>query len=118
MQGGYESMIQLLDTNGAPLTGVSAIVVNVTATNTTADGYLTLWPNTGPLPLASDLNFLPGQTVPNLVVLQLGANASFRIYNAAGNTDVVMDVVGFYGTQDAAFASTTMGAFRARTLRP
>jgi hypothetical protein len=70
------------------------------------------------VPLASDLNFLPGQTVPNLVVLQLGASATFRIYNPAGSTDVVIDVVGFYGTQDAAFASGAMRAYAAApTLR-
>jgi hypothetical protein len=46
-------------------------------------------------------------------VLQLGANASFRIYNPAGSTDVVVDVVGFYGTQDAAFASGAMRAYAA-----
>jgi Fibronectin type III domain/NHL repeat len=111
LQAGYEYSIQLLDPQGAPLAGISAVVVNVTATNPTAAGYLTLWPDSVTLPLASDLNFLPGQTVPNLVVLQLGANATFRIYNPAGSTDVVIDVVGFYGTQDAAFASGAMRAY-------
>jgi hypothetical protein len=51
--------------------------------------------------------------VPNLVVLQLGPNATFRMYNQAGDTDVVMDLVGFYGTQDAAFASGAMRAYAA-----
>jgi len=111
LQGGTEYLIQLLDSHGAPLTGVSAIVVNATATNTTAPGYLTIWPNTITLPVASDLNFLAGQTVPNLIVLQLGAGATFRIYNAAGNTDVAMDLVGFYSTQDAAVPNTPLHAY-------
>jgi hypothetical protein len=115
LKGSYEYDIQLLDANGAPLTGISAIVVNVTATNTTVAGYLTLYPSSSTLPVASDLNFLPGQTVPNLVVLQLGADATFRIYNSAGTTDVVIDLVGFYGTQDAAFPS---GAMRAYSVAP
>ena len=106
--------IQLLDANGRPLTGISAVVVNVTATDTTAAGYLTLWPDNGtPQPYppdVSDLNFLPGQTVPNLVVLQLGAQSTFDILNPEGNTDVVIDVVGFYGTQDAALAAATVVA--------
>ena len=116
LQPGYEYSIQLLDSHGVAVTGVSAIVVNVTATNTTAAGYLTLWPNTVTLPVASDLNFLPGQTVPNLVVLQLGANATFLIFNPYGDTDVVIDLVGFYGTQDAAFPSAAMRAYLAPTL--
>lgn len=44
-------------------------------------------------------------------MLQLGANARFRIYNAAGDTNVVIDLVGVYGTQDAAFAGTRMRAY-------
>ncbi len=116
LQPDYEYSIQLLDSNGVAVTGVTAIVVNVTATNTTAAGYLTLWPNTVTLPVASDLNFLPGQTVPNLVVLQLGANATFRIFNPYGETDVVIDLVGFYGTQDAAFPSAAMRAYKVPTL--
>ena len=91
------------------------MVVNVTATDTTAAGYLTLWPDNGtPQPYppdVSDLNFLAGQTVPNLLVLQLGAQSTFDILNPAGTTDVVIDIVGFYGTQDAAVAGATMHAF-------
>jgi hypothetical protein len=97
------------------LTGVSAVVVNVTATDTTEAGYLTLWPDNGtPQPYppdVSDLNFLAGQTVPNLVVLQLGPQSTFDILNPAGTTDVVIDVVGFYGTQDAALSSSAMRAY-------
>ena len=79
------------------------VVVNVTVTNPTAPSYLTLWPDGTQQPLASDLNFMPGQTVPNLVVLKLGPSSpSFDIYNAAGSTDVVIDLVGFYGTPQAA----------------
>jgi len=93
----------LTDQNGAPVVGVSAVVVNVTVTNPTAPSYLTLWPDGTQRPLASDLNFMPGQTVPNLVVLKLGPSSpSFDIYNAAGSTDVVIDLVGFYGTPQAA----------------
>jgi hypothetical protein len=38
-----------------------------------------------------------GQTVPNLVIVQLGTNGSIDLYNLQGNTDVVLDVVGWYG---------------------
>jgi len=37
-----------------------------------------------------------GQTKPNLVVVRLAADGSISLYNAAGSTDVVIDVVGYY----------------------
>jgi hypothetical protein len=46
--------------------------------------------------VASDLNVTSGPAVPNLVVVRLGSNGVVDIYNAAGTTDVIADVVGYY----------------------
>jgi hypothetical protein len=73
-----------------------AVVMNVTVTNTTLSSYLTVWPDLVTRPTASDLNWVAGQTVPNLVIVQLGTNGSIDLYNLQGNTDVVLDVVGWY----------------------
>jgi Tol biopolymer transport system component len=81
---------------GVPPSGASAVVVNLTATDPTAGSYLTAFPTGGAVPVASNLNFGPGQTVPNLVVVKLGAGGKFSVYNAQGNTDVIADVVGWY----------------------
>jgi hypothetical protein len=75
----------------------TAVVLNVTVTNATAGGYLTLFPDGAAQPTTSDLNFTAGQTIPNLVVVRVGANGKLDIYNAAGTTDVIADVVGWYG---------------------
>jgi hypothetical protein len=72
-------------------------VLNVTVTNPSAASYLTAWPAGAVQPLASDLNYVAGQTVPNLVVVKLGANGAIDLFNATGSTDVVVDVVGWYG---------------------
>jgi hypothetical protein len=74
----------------------AAVVLNVTVTNTTAASYLTVWPDGSARPTASDLNWVAGQTVPNLVVVKLGANGMVDVYNLAGSTEVVIDVVGWY----------------------
>jgi hypothetical protein len=71
-------------------------------TNPTAPSYLTVWPDGTPRPLAFDLNLAARQTIPTLVVVNLEAPATFDVYNAAGTTDVVTDLVGFYGTLQAA----------------
>lgn len=75
----------------------TAVVLNVTVTNPTAASYLTAWPDGATQPLASDLNYLAGLTVPNLVVVKVGTNGSIDLYNAFGTTDVIVDVVGWYG---------------------
>jgi hypothetical protein len=95
--GGALNTFQLLDQNNQPVTGVSAVVFNVTVTNTSASSYVTLWPAGPPRPTVSDLNFTAGETVPNLVVVKLGTNATIDIYNAVGQTDLIMDMVGYYG---------------------
>jgi hypothetical protein len=75
----------------------TAVVLNVTAVNPATASYLTLFPDGAAQPTTSDLNFMAGQTIPNLVVVRVGANGKLDIFNAAGATDVIADVVGWYG---------------------
>jgi hypothetical protein len=83
---------------GVPATGAKAVVLNVTVVNPTGASALTVWPSDAVgRPLASDLNFTAGQTVPNLVVVKLSANGQIDIFNAFGTTNVIVDVVGWYG---------------------
>jgi hypothetical protein len=90
-------MVQIAGQGGVPATGVSGVVLNVTVTNTTGASFLTVYPSDAPTrPLASDLNWSPGLTVPNLVMVKLGADGKIAIYNSAGSTDVIADVVGWY----------------------
>ncbi len=75
----------------------TAVVLNVTVTNPTSAGYLTVWPDGNSRPLASDLNFERGQTRANLVVVKVGADGKVDLFNLAGSTDVVIDIVGWFG---------------------
>ncbi len=79
---------------GVPASADS-VVLNVTAVQPTAGGYLTVWPSSQTRPLASSLNFPAGATVPNLVIAKIGTNGKVGIYNANGTTHVVVDVVGY-----------------------
>jgi len=87
--------VQVGGVDGVPSTA-SAVVANLTVTDTTAASYLTAWPDGATRPNASDLNWTAGRTVPNLAVVELGPDGKVDLYNAAGSTDVVLDVVGFY----------------------
>lgn len=82
---------------GVPAAGAQAVVVNVTATETNAHGFLTVFPSGAARPLASNLNWAPGQTRPNLVIVPVGTDGRIDIYNNAGLAHVVVDVVGWYG---------------------
>jgi hypothetical protein len=75
----------------------SAAVLNVTAVNTSLPGFLAVYPaGTTQPPLVSNLNFTADETVANLVTVPLSATGMATIYNSAGNTDVLVDVEGYY----------------------
>ncbi len=93
--------LQVSGRGGVPTSGVSAVVLNVTAVEPSATGYVTAYPTGEARPLASNLNFVPGQTVPNLVVVKLGAGGRASLYNATGTVHLVADVAGWYGTGTA-----------------
>ncbi|WP_371480312.1 PKD domain-containing protein [Kitasatospora sp. NBC_00315] len=74
-----------------------AVVLNVTSTDATADSHLIVYPTGANRPAASNLNFGPGRTVPNQVIVPVGADGSIDLYNHLGSTDVIVDVFGYYG---------------------
>lgn len=98
LPAGERRQIKVTGVGGVPDSGVDAVVMNVTVTNATAAAYLTVYPyddvdNTPPL--ASNLNFVRGQTVPNLVVARVGDAGQVSIFTNAGSADVIFDVTGW-----------------------
>lgn len=75
-----------------------AVVVNVTATGSTAASYLTAYPTGSTAPNASNLNFAAGQTVAGLSVVKVGTAGQISFATAGGTTDVVVDLVGYFNT--------------------
>ena len=88
--------VQVTGRGGVPAAGVSAVVMNVAVTEPTAVSYLTVFPSGEAKPWAANLNYVPNQTVPNLVVAKLGAGGRASIANAAGSTQVIADVAGWF----------------------
>ena len=85
-----------------PSAGAGAVSLNVTVTEPTASGFLTVWPAGRSQPLASNLNFVPGQTVPNAVIAGVNANGEVSIFNSAGNSQVIVDITGWFAVSDSA----------------
>jgi YVTN family beta-propeller protein len=104
--GGYDAPVgpgqtislQVEGVDGVPASGVTAVVLNVTATDPTASSYVTVYPDGSTRPVASNLNFTAGETIPNLVVVPVGADGKIDFYNNAGSTDLVADLEGYYTT--------------------
>ncbi len=103
--GGSTLALTVRGRGGVPATGVSAVVMNVTVTNPTAASHVIVWPNLEKRPTASNLNFVPGETVPNLVTIGVGSNGKVSLYLNAGSADLVADVVGYYGDGSGGGAS-------------
>ncbi|HKA03264.1 MAG TPA: hypothetical protein VKD67_03015 [Acidimicrobiales bacterium] len=91
---GEARAIQVAGQAGVP-GDATAVVLNVTVTEPTFAGFVTVWPAGAPMPLASTLNFVAGQTVPNLVMVKLGDGGQVSFLNSAGSSHLLADVVGY-----------------------
>ena len=102
--------------NGIPASGVSAVLLNVTAVGAGAPGpgFMSVIPKPprvgdvfndqgsyGAFPNTSNLNLESADPTPNLVLARVGAGGKIRIYNYLGPTHVIADVAGWFGTGGA-----------------
>ena len=100
--------VQVAGAGGVPGTGATAVVLNVTVTGTTANGgYMIVYPAGQATPLASNLNWRAGQTVPNRVVVPIGTGGKVSFTNAGGNAQLIVDVNGYFTDTTASGASFT-----------
>ncbi|MDG4806687.1 hypothetical protein O7634_07945 [Micromonospora sp. WMMD1120] len=91
--------------NGVPEQDISAVVLNVTATQPTTAGFLQVYPTGGPADISS-VNFVAGETVPNLVTVPVLKERSVVIVNnSGGTTHVVADLQGYYSASGSGFRS-------------
>jgi hypothetical protein len=89
--------------------GVTGVILNVTAVQPTAGGWLTVYPDDVQPPLASNLNYLANQDVPNLVTVRVPPSGNVNFRTALGAAYVLADVVGYYTT--GAINATNQGRF-------
>ncbi|MFI8826930.1 hypothetical protein ACIGXE_24400, partial [Streptomyces sp. NPDC053431] len=92
---GQTVTLQVAGVSGIPASGVTAVVMNVTAVAPTATGFVSVFPDGTARPATSNLNFTAGTTIPNLVVVPV-VNGRVSFYNHAGSVDLLADVAGYY----------------------
>jgi hypothetical protein len=81
-----------------------AVVLNVTGVTPTSGTHVTIWPE-GALPTAASLNLSAGAVRGNLVVAAIGSDGAIRFRNAGGWVDLVVDVMGWYDPDGAAYVA-------------
>jgi hypothetical protein len=75
-----------------------AVAMNITVTQPTAPGYITLHPVGVSLPLASTLNYRIDQTRANNAIVGLGAGGGLAVFcgQTTGTTHFIIDVTGYF----------------------
>ena len=91
--GGVVTEVKVAGRGGVPA-DVKSVAINLTAINPTAVGFATVFPCGELIPLASTLNFTPGDIVPNAAMVKVGAGGSVCVYSNV-ETDFVLDVNGY-----------------------
>jgi hypothetical protein len=94
----------VLDVDAVTRCGVSplatAVVLNVTATQPTSLGSLTIYPaSLAQAPGTSNLNFHGGQTRANNALMMLSPDGQIKlrpVLSGGGTTHLIVDVVGFF----------------------
>jgi len=93
--GGQTISLPVLGRAGVPASGVGYVVLNLTATDATAAGFVSAWPAGTDRPLTSVLNLSEiGQTRANAVFAPVGSDGSVELFSQSG-TDLVVDVTGW-----------------------
>ncbi len=81
--------------SGVPA-NASAVVVNLEALSPTLTTSITGWPAGQAAPAGVDLRVPAGEDRANLAVIPIGAGGAVSLKTAAGSTDLIVDLVGYY----------------------
>ena len=94
-------LVRLTGVGGVPASGVSSVVLVLTAVSPSASTYLSVHPADEARPVASAINAARGETVAVLVVARLSADGRIAIFNHAGSAHVAADVLGYHTARAA-----------------
>jgi len=98
LAGGAARTFEIANHCGIPTTA-TAISANITITRPTTAGYLTLYPSGSTPPLASVINFRPGQTRANNAIVPLGASGRLDVLcgmASSNSVDFILDLNGYF----------------------
>jgi hypothetical protein len=83
-------------------TGTQSVAISVTAVDTAAAGFVTVWSADQPQPLASTITWSqPGEVRANGTIVQLSPTGAISLFSSAA-TDIVVDVSGVFSAASSA----------------
>ncbi len=86
----------VLGVAGVPATGVGSVLLRVSVIAPTAATYLTVFPDGATRPSVSMVNAGATQTLSNTAFVRPAANGKLSVYNSAGNTQIFIEVQGYF----------------------
>jgi hypothetical protein len=86
--------LQIGERLGVP-TAIRAAMLNITVTEASAPGFITVYPCGAARPVASTINYVPGTTVANLAIATTSLDGKVCIYTQTA-THLVVDVSGYH----------------------
>ena len=87
---------QVTGVGGVPATGVTAVLIDVTAVTTSSATFLTVFPQGNPRPNLSTMNATANQIISNSAVVNVPANGKLSVLTNGGGTHIVIDVQGYF----------------------
>lgn len=93
----------------------AAVLLNVTAVNPSAGGYVSVYPCGSRRPEASSVNFAAGQTMPNAVLAKVGSNSSVCLWSSV-DTDLIVDVNGSVARTASLIPTDPVRVFDSRSV--
>jgi hypothetical protein len=78
-----------------PASGVTAVVVNLTAVAPSQNTFLTVFPDLDSRPITSNLNPPGGAIVANLVEVGVSTAGKIDLFNDLGTTNIILDIEGY-----------------------
>jgi hypothetical protein len=88
--------LKVAGAGGVP-TGVTAVSLNLTLTNTGGGGDVIAYPDGTDQPTASNINYTAGQTIANAAIVPVGKDGYIDLVKqGGGNVDAIADVEGYF----------------------
>ena len=98
LKAGGRASFAAVGVGGVPATGVSAVMVRVIAAAPTAATWITVYAANTTQPSVSTVYAMATEQQSNVAIVRPGANGQLTVFNAHGESHVIVEVQGYFKT--------------------
>jgi hypothetical protein len=88
-------------TASLPTTGITAVALSITVTSEANSGFITAYADGSDVPVTSTVNYLGSQVATNDAIVPVGGDGDVDFYNYGEDTQLIVDLTGYYSTDTA-----------------